>query len=139
VKKRPGELAVNASILVAVLAVVVMVAISGCSSQTALALEAEDAGRQIELQKGNTLTINLESNPTTGYTWEFVESEGAVVRQVGEAEFKADSDLLGAGGIQTLRFEAVLEGQMDLTLVYHRPWETGVEPSDTFTVQVTVK
>jgi inhibitor of cysteine peptidase len=136
--KRSRELALNASMLVAVLAVVVMAVISGCSAQTALALEAKDAGRQIELQKGQTLTINLEGNPTTGYTWEVVESEGAVVRQVGEAEFKADSELMGAGGTQTLRFEAVTEGQMELRLVYHRPWEADAEPLETFTVQITV-
>ena len=136
--RRSRKLALNASILVAVLAGTVMAAVSGCSARPTLVLGAKDEGSQIELQKGQTLTVNLEGNPTTGYTWEFVESEGAIVRQVGEAEFKADSDLVGAGGVQTLRFEAVSEGQMELTLVYHRPWETDVEPLETFTVQVTV-
>ena len=137
--RRSRKVALNASILVAVFAGTLMAAISGCSGQTGLVLEAKDEGRQIELQKGQILTINLEGNPTTGYTWELVESEDAIVRQVGEAEFKADSDLVGAGGVQTLRFEAVREGQMELTLVYHRPWETDVEPLETFAVQVTVK
>jgi predicted secreted protein len=68
-----------------------------------------------------------------------VEPEGAILRQVGEPEFNADSEMLGAPGTLTLRFEAVEAGQMDLRLVYHRPWETGVEPLETFTVQVTVK
>lgn len=136
---RSRKVALNASILVTVFAGTLMAAISGCSGQTGLVLGGTDAGRQVELQKGQILTINLEGNPTTGYTWEFAESEGAIVRQVGEAEFKADSDLVGAGGVQTLRFEAVSEGQMELTLVYHRPWETDVEPLETFTVHVTVK
>jgi inhibitor of cysteine peptidase len=139
VKNGRRELAVSASVLAAVLAGIVVAAISGCSARPALVLGAKDEGRQIELQTGETLTINLEGNPTTGYTWELVESKGAIMRQIGEAEFKADSDLVGAGGMQTLRFEAVTEGQMELTLVYHRPWETGVEPLETFTVQVTVK
>lgn len=118
---------------------VVLTAISGCAAQTALALEAKDDGNQITLQKGQTLTVKLEANPTTGYTWEVVESDGAILRQVGETEYEAESDLIGAGGVETLRFEAVEAGDMELRLVYHRPWETGVEPLETFTVQVTVQ
>jgi len=122
-----------------VLMAVLLTAISGCVAQTALALEAKDDGNQITLQKAQTLTVKLEANPTTGYTWEMVEPEGAILRQVGEPEFNADSELLGAPGTLTLRFEAVEAGQMDLKLVYHRRWETGVEPLETFTVQVTVQ
>ena len=138
-KKRFGRLAVSGGVLVLIVAALVMAAISGCSAQTALALEAKDNGNQITLQKGQTLTVKLEANPTTGYTWEMVEPEGAILRQVGEPEFNADSDLLGAPGTLTLRFEAVQAGQIELRLVYHRPWETGVEPLETFTVQVTVQ
>lgn len=138
-KGRLGEMAVSISVLAAVLAVVVMAGISGCSARTALALEGEDDGREITLQKGQSLTIKLEGNPTTGYSWEFVESEGAILQQLGEPEFEADSDLLGAPGTQTLRFRAVEAGQMELRLVYQRPWETDVEPLETFTVQVTVQ
>jgi inhibitor of cysteine peptidase len=118
---------------------VALTAIIGCGAHTALALEAKDDGNQITLQKGQTLTVKLEGNPTTGYTWEMVEPDGAILRQVGEPEFNADSELLGAPGTLTLRFEAVEAGQTELRLVYHRPWETGVEPLETFTVQVTVK
>ena len=127
------------SAIALLLMAVVLTAISGCAAQTALALEAKDNGNQITLQKGQTLTVKLEGNPTTGYTWEMFEPDGAILRQVGEPEFNADSDLLGAPGTLTLRFKAVEAGQMELRLVYHRPWETGVEPLETFTVQVTVQ
>lgn len=138
-KERFGEMAMSITVLAAVLVVVLMAGISGCSAQTALALEGDDDGREITLQKGQILTIKLEGNPTTGYSWEIVESEGAILRQIGEPEFEAESDLLGAPGTQTLRFEAVETGQMELKLVYQRPWETAVQPLETFTVQVTVQ
>jgi inhibitor of cysteine peptidase len=138
-KERFGEMGISVSVLVTVLALVVMAGISGCSAQSALALEGEDNGREITLQKGRTLTIKLEGNPTTGYSWEVVETEGAILQQVGEAEFEPESDLLGAPGTQTLRFEAVDTGKMELKLVYRRSWETDVEPLETFTVQVTVE
>ena len=61
------------------------------------------------------------------------------MRQVGETEFKPESDAIGAGGVQTLRFETVNSGQTTLKLVYHRSWEADEEPSETFTVQVVVR
>jgi inhibitor of cysteine peptidase len=121
------------------LTAVVVSAISGCAAQAALALEAEDNGREITLQKGQILTITLPGNPSTGYSWMMVDPEASILRQVGEPEFKADSELVGAPGTLTLRFEAVEAGQTDLTLGYQRPWETGVEPPETFTAQVIVK
>jgi predicted secreted protein len=62
-----------------------------------------------------------------------------VLRQAGEPEFKPDSSAVGAGGVQNLRFEAVNSGQTALKLVYRRPWEVDVEPTETFSVQVTVR
>lgn len=136
--KRLEQLALGKGAVVLLLVAVALMAVSGCAAKPALALEGKDNGRQIELQKGQTLAISLEGNPSTGYTWEMAESEGSILRQVGEIEFKAESDLVGAPGTQTLRFEAVESGQTELKLVYHRPWEKDVEPLETFTLQVTV-
>ncbi len=136
--KRLEQLALGKGAVVLLLVAVALMAVSGCAAKPALALEAKDNGRQIELQKGQTLAISLEGNPSTGYTWEMAESEGSILRQVGEIEFKAESELVGAPGTQTLRFEAVEAGQMELKLVYHRPWEKDVQPLETFTLQVTV-
>ena len=118
---------------------IVLTAINGCAAHSALALTAEDNGTQINIEEGQTITIMLEGNPTTGYTWDVADGTGAVLRQVGETEYEAESDLIGAGGVQTLRFEAVEAGETELSLVYHRPWETNVEPLETFTVRVVVK
>jgi inhibitor of cysteine peptidase len=85
------------------------------------------------------LVISLEGNPTTGYMWDVAELDDQVLRQIGETEFKPESDAIGAGGVQTLRFETVNSGQTTLKLVYHRPWEEGVEPLETFTIQVVVR
>jgi inhibitor of cysteine peptidase len=102
-------------------------------------LLGNDNGGQIELAKGQILVVTLESNPTTGYSWEVVSSEGSILRQVGEAEFNPQSDLIGAPGVEIFRFEAAGAGQTELKMVYHRPWEKDVEPLQTFSVQVTVR
>jgi inhibitor of cysteine peptidase len=114
--------------------------LSGCGSQE-VSLGAEDNGRQVTLEQGQTLAISLESNPTTGYGWQVLEMDAAVLQQSGDAEYKQSSGsegLVGAGGVETLRFEALAPGQTTLTLGYMRPWES-VQPLETFTLQVTVQ
>ncbi len=103
---------------------------------TEVRLSAKDDGRQTELNEGQLLLISLEGNPSTGYMWEVEEGSEKIIRQVGEIEFHSESDLLGAPGKQIMRFQAVGPGQTTLKLVYHRPWEKGVEPAKTFSIQV---
>ena len=116
-----------------------LAALSACGASNEVNLDAGDDGSQVELNAGQTLVVSLEGNLTTGYTWEAAELDEQVLRQVGEAEFKPDSDAIGAGGVQTLRFETVNSGQTTLKLVYHRSWEEDVEPAETFSVQVVVR
>jgi inhibitor of cysteine peptidase len=128
---------IAAAALLALVVVVLLVLLS--ASPRELQLTAADEGRSIELQQGQQLRITLEANPTTGYTWDIVEpTDERILRQVGEIEFEPESDLIGAGGTQIIRFEAVSVGQTTLKLVYHRPWES-VEPRETFTLSVTVR
>ena len=116
-----------------------LTALSACGTSNEVKLDAGDDGSQVELKAGQTLIVNLEGNPTTGYTWEAAELDEQVLRQVGEAEFKPETDAIGSGGVQTLRFETVNSGQTTLNLVYHRSWEAEEEPAETFSVQVVVR
>jgi len=119
---------------------VALTVVAGCRPQQEVKVGIDDNGREVQLKKGQTLIVTLEANPTTGYSWEVAEPlDEQVLRQVGEPEFKAESEALGAGGVQTLRFKAVKAGRTILKLVYHRPWEKGVEPLDTYSLQVVVR
>ena len=119
---------------------VLIVSISACSSgandQT---LTAENAGKIIEMNVGDTFSIELEGNPSTGYTWEVADMDIAVLKQVGETEFETESDLVGASVVQVLRFETIGRGETALNLVYHRPWEEDVLPEEIYEVSVVVK
>lgn len=81
------------------------------------------------INEGQLFVIVLDSNPSTGYSWEVAEIDEKILRQVGKSEFRQESGLLGAPGKQILRFEAVAAGYTTLKLIYHRPWEKGVEPT----------
>lgn len=100
-----------------------------------IALTVQDAGRQVDLDGNHLLTLNLEGNPSTGYSWQVQRVNAQVLRQVGDVEFTPGSGQIGAPGLQTIRFEGVAAGQTELTLVYSRPWEKDVRPK-TFSIQV---
>lgn len=98
-----------------------------------------DNGKTVELNPGQKLTVILEGNPTTGYTWQVEPGESGPLKQVGEPQFEPSSSALGAGGKMSLQFEAASAGETLLKLVYRRPWEQGVPPEKTFEVKVIIK
>ena len=125
----------------ALIAVLIIVMVFIAYAPDEVQLTAADDGSTVKLKTGQIVTVTLEANPTTGYTWAVAEpSDGQIVlRQVGELEFEPESDLIGAGGVQIIKFEVVNPGQTVLTLVYHRPWETDVAPLKTFAVYVVAR
>jgi inhibitor of cysteine peptidase len=119
---------------------VLIVLASACSSDTKeLTLTAENAGQSIDMSVGETFSVILEGNPTTGFTWEVAKIDSAVLKQVGETEFESESDLMGAGGVLILHFAVIGTGEAELQLVYHRPWENDISPENTFSTIIRVK
>lgn len=132
-------------ILVMILFLILMLALGTCtllapiSPATGPVMVTEtDLGTTIEMKTGDELVVTLQGNPGTGYGWEVVPVDEAVLKQVGDWEFEPESDLVGAPGKMTLRFRAVESGQQALQLLYRRPWETDVPPLNTFEVTVVV-
>ncbi len=105
----------------------------------AVILTEKEAGTALSLYPGDGIIVNLEGNPSTGYTWERTGEDNGVVKQVGEPAFQPANAAPGSPGLVSLHFEAVKRGQTTLTLIYHRTFEKGVPPSKTFQVTVTVK
>ncbi len=97
-----------------------------------------NVGSTVELHQGQTLKVELQGNPTTGYTWEVLPGAESILEQQGEAQFVPASQAVGAGGLVTLTFKAVRVGQASLSLVYHRTFEAGVPPLRTFELTVVV-
>jgi inhibitor of cysteine peptidase len=121
-----------------IIGVLVLAACSPASNEVEIGADAN--GTQIELKAGQVLVISLASNPSTGYGWHIAEVDESVLVQVGETEFiqkQTDEQVVGAGGTETLRFEAVGSGTTTLTLTYDRAWEDQ-PPEETFTVTVVV-
>jgi len=116
----------------------VMALFSGCGANGTSLTDA-DNGKQISVKAGDDITLTLESNPTTGYSWQVMVMDGTVVTQVGESEYRSDGqNIPGSGGTETFRFKAVNSGKTSLELGYMRPWES-VQPLETFTLQIVVQ
>jgi inhibitor of cysteine peptidase len=114
---------------------VVLVVGGGLGAYSMTAAEGvEEQANTIEVAVNETFEITLDSNPTTGYAWQARYEEGSL--ELVDRTFAPSSDLIGAGGIETLTFRALKTGGTTLTLVYERAWEE--EPIDTVVYQINV-
>ena len=109
--------------------------LSGCKPTT---YRREDEGRKLSMHPGQSFLVVLDGNPTTGYTWELKSLNESVVKLEGMPEYSSGGSQAGAGGSYVFRFRTVAAGETDLVLVYHRPWEEGVEPLETFRLTIEV-
>ena len=78
-----------------------------------------------EAPEPQKVSISLDSNPTTGFSWQVSQSEELfTVESVYEAD-KAGEGLVGVGGTETITLTPVKPGKTEVTLTYARPWEGG--------------
>jgi inhibitor of cysteine peptidase len=118
-------------------AMLALIVLAGCQAPERIVVTADDDDGTVRVRNGGVVLVELEGNPTTGYMW-MEQTVPPVLESLGEAEFVAGSEVLGAGGTITLTFEAVEAGEGTLDLAYLRPWES-VQPEDTFSVTVVVE
>ena len=103
-----------------------------------LAMTDVNDGEAVAIEVGQELEVSLPANPSTGFGWTIVIDDPSVLEQVGESEFVSESEeLVGAGGVLTMRFVGLAQGSTRLRLDYERPFED-VEPEDSFFLDVTV-
>ena len=93
----------------------------------------------ITLAVGETATIRLEANPTTGYQWEPAGApDEAVIRVVSDRYEAEATEVVGSGGTQEIVIEGTGAGTTTFELRYVRPWEEGGTPAETATFDITV-
>ena len=117
--------------------IALLMTLAACSA-AAVELDATENGQSVEVASGEKITITLEGNPTTGYSWEVSEIDAAVAELAGEPDYKTDSKMLGSGGVYTFTFKAIAPGTTSIKLIYHRSWEDA-EPEKVYEVTLNVK
>ncbi|MDD5288208.1 MAG: protease inhibitor I42 family protein [Dehalococcoidales bacterium] len=118
-----------------------LLAMTACSSLPNQVLTDESSsGKQIEIAAGGTLTVTLESNQTTGYSWELKEIGDTDILQKTDNKYEApNTGLIGAGGKEIWNFKALKEGKSTLTMEYSQPWAGGQKGAKSFSLTVIVK
>jgi inhibitor of cysteine peptidase len=94
------------------------------------------------LDKGDTFTVLLVTNPTTGFLWKFGNPafDDKVMILHGDKFIQPEKkDMCGAPGKRSLTFLAEGPGRTGLKLVYVRPWEKNRPPAHEFNLTVIVK
>ncbi|GIW08019.1 MAG: hypothetical protein KatS3mg060_2824 [Dehalococcoidia bacterium] len=99
-----------------------------------------DPAQPIEVRTGQFFAIALQSNPTTGFSWQLDPTPSPAVVVLVTSRYQPPSQgRPGAGGTQLMTFHAVGPGQATITLNYARPWEQGTPPARTVQFHVTVQ
>jgi inhibitor of cysteine peptidase len=98
-------------------------------STDALTVAESDSGRVVEVARGQTVVVRLNSNRSTGYRWTLASSLTGVLSARGEpvyAPANAPGGAVGGGGTEAWSFVASQSGRQELRFEYRRPWERDV-------------
>ena len=91
----------------------------------ATVLTDADTGKEIKLRVGDTLTVRLTANATTGYGWRTKERKGESLTPVGkQPEYAPDPaapGVVGSGGHNLFRYKVIKKGVETLGFVYVQP------------------
>jgi len=89
------------------------------------------------VKSGETFTVKLDENPTTGYSWNMTVGDGLKI--VSDRYVANKTGLMGSGGYHVWTIQATKAGTYQIKGVYKRPWEplTGQERKYSLSVNVT--
>ena len=122
--------------------VALLLSLCACASAPEqVAVDDSYTGKEVEIAAGGSLTVTLESNPTTGFQWELTEVTDQTVLKYESQEYQEPGAgaPVGAGGKEVWTFKALEKGRSTISMEYRRSWEEGVAPAKTFTLTVVVK
>ena len=97
-----------------------------------------DAEQAIDIGVNQEFTIALNSNPTTGYSWQesYDESFLELVAKSYRLGAEAEPEVVGAGGTEYFQFRALQPGETELVMTYKRGWEEEYLEQLVFTVSI---
>lgn len=101
-------------------------------------LSLADSGQTIAVKRGDTITIQLAENPTTGYRWSEPTLENDSVSLQRSQFVGTQSNAPGAGGQHLITLRAEKPGKTTLSLKYWRDWEGDQSILERFTITLQV-
>lgn len=130
-------------LIVLCLVTAVLLSLPACSSAAPKEFSADitSSGKDITMTAGDTLIITLESNITTGYSWNENANIGdvTVIQQTDHKYQPPAVTIPGAGGNEIWNLKALKVGSSAISMEYRRPFEPNAAPANTFTLTVIVQ
>ena len=94
---------------------------------------------EFDVEVGDKIRVELCSNPTTGFQWDYQTTIEGVVKEEDHDFEEPKGNVPGAAGIELWTFEAVEKGTTEVQMEYSQPWEGGLKAEWTYTMTVTVE
>lgn len=101
--------------------------------------ESNHRSGEFEVQVGDKIRLELCSNPTTGFQWDYEMTVDNVLKEEDHDFEEPEGDAPGAAGIETWTFEAVETGTTEVQMEYSQPSEGGLNSQWTYNMTVTVQ
>ena len=96
--------------------------LSTCSQKETLKSIPMNTDYQIAVNE--SFQIELNSNPTTGYSWKWTNKDAVKIVETFDFQFKIDEPVLaGSGGKEIWKFKGLKSGTDTIRLEYCRPWD----------------
>lgn len=85
----------------------------------------------LSLNRGQTITVSLPSNPTTGYSWSLCSKNTRnTIVGIQKLPYEAEKmGRIGSGGNQSWHITGKKRGLAHIKFEYRRSWEKGVAPA----------
>lgn len=91
----------------------------------------------VTLPVGSEITISLDENPTTGYSWNVTSSAG--LSYVNDTYIAPETGLMGAGGVHVWEYIAAEKGTGEFSAIYTRSWENVTGNETAFSMAFTIE
>ena len=101
----------------------------------------KDSGKTLEVHVGDAVKLVLETNPTTGFSWNKIENVDKSILKLEKNDYKQNANpgrLVGVGGNTTIVYRALKAGTAKIDLIYMQPWEPDSKFNTEYSVTVKV-
>jgi inhibitor of cysteine peptidase len=103
-----------------------------------LVVTEEQNGAAVTIKTDAIITVKLQENPTTGYSWNLTTTPGLQIINDTYKPTYTTGKMVGSGGTHIWDISAVATGEQKIKGVYMRSWEPTTGNETTFSMTVLV-
>lgn len=93
----------------------------------------------VRLRIGDVFEFQIPTIPVVGFAWMIEKMDKAILAQVGESVFKADSSPNSAGGKSIFQFKALAQGSTVIVFDFAKPESNGTPALSSKSIALTVE